>query len=110
MAHQVHGGFALVQGVKRFLPAISGGIVDETVVFKQLAPLLKDASDPRVIVAFFTQHQVEVELRAIDAHVEIVEPGGGGPAIFGADGDRGDAGFAEGIAEQLGIRPRFRAG
>ena len=42
LTHEIHGRLTLIKGINRFLPAVSGGIFDEAVVFKQLVPDLKD--------------------------------------------------------------------
>jgi len=49
-----------------------------------------------------------VELRAVDAHVQVVEPGGSRPLEAGADRDRGDAGGIQRVAGAQELVPGLR--
>ena len=51
-----------------------------------------------------------MEGQAVGAKVEVVEPAGGGPEVFGADGDGGYALAFEGLADVEELLPSFGFG
>ena len=110
LPHQIHGRFALRHERHGFLPAIGGGVVKIIPVFHKLPPIFEGLLHARVGIRHFAEHQIHVIGRAVDAHVQIIEPRRRRPWEFRADGKRRHAVFFQRRADLQQLVPRFRLG
>ncbi|CAM2160202.1 hypothetical protein PT2222_70185 [Paraburkholderia tropica] len=107
-AHQHHRGLALEQERLRGVEVVGQRVIDEIAGVEQLLPRRVDLLHARVGVRHFARHELLVELVAVQAQVEIIEPARECPRVASAHGDRRDAGGFELLAVVEKLVPGFR--
>ncbi len=80
------------------------------VVGEELGPLLEDGSHLRAVPGLLPGHQVDVELVAVDPHVDDVEGAHRGPAVLVRERDRRQAVGLHLLGERDELGPRLGSG
>jgi hypothetical protein len=88
---EIHPGLLLDQQVRGVLPRPAEGRRHVAVERDELLPFGKDAGDLRVGPLLLAGHQVDVELVAVQAHVQDVERAHRGPAVLVPERQRDQA-------------------
>ena len=83
-------------------------VVDEGAHVDQLAPVGEGLFHPLIGPLDLAIGQRHVEVEAVGAHVEVVEPAGGGPQELGADGEALDVVVEQRLAVRLEGLPVLR--
>ena len=80
-------------------------VLHEATLVEQLLPLGEHALHLRIGVGNLAAHQLHVEVIAVEAHVDVIEPARRRPQILRADHDRLDAGRLQLVAGAEKIVP-----
>ena len=105
-AEQVHAGLLLDELLRAFLPRQSERAL--RVVRQELAPLVEDGLDLRAVPRLLAAHQPDVEVVAVDAHVQDVERAHRRPPVLVGERDRREPVLLHLLREGDELVPRLR--